>query len=187
MGSLFVFVGPSGVGKTTLANMLLDNCLNLTTIPSHTTRPRRSTEVDGVDYFFVGTPRFKLMETAGEFLAHSGVYGNNYGTSAAYVEAALTEGKDVLLLLDRKGVRDALVAFPNLTSIFIAPPSQSELVKRLLARGTDSAEVMRVRLETSQEEMLAASEMRYTVINDCLQCAYRQIRRIIDSEQLIIN
>jgi len=179
MGEVFIFVGPSGVGKTTLANLLMAWDPNIKPVPSHTTREQRTTETEGIDYYFIEPWEFSLMETRGDFLAYSTVYENSYGTSKALVYEKLRKGHDVLLVLDYKGLQDTLEVLPDAVSIFIAPPAQHVLEQRLKARGTDSFEVVQKRLAIAANELKKARNLRHLVINDCLECALQELKDIV--------
>jgi len=179
MSELFILVGPSGVGKTTLATRLMLADPNIHTVPSFTTRYRREGEVDGVDYVFITGNQFDCMETRGDFLAFSTVYGNKYGTTKQGVYAKLHKGHDVLLVLDYKGLQDALEVFPNAVSVFIAPPSTETLEKRLKARGKDPLETIKHRLRIAENELRNARELDHLIVNECVDCASEQLKHIV--------
>src|SRR5690606_27314521 len=130
-GTLYIVSAPSGAGKTTLVDALVRTMPDLRVSVSHTTRPQRPGEVDGVHYHFVDTETFERMVAAGEFLEHARVFGNLYGTSRTQVEEMLAAGTDVVLEIDWQGGRQVRQAMPDSISIFILPPSRDELERRL--------------------------------------------------------
>jgi len=145
-GILFVISGPSGVGKGTLKDRLLARQEGIEYSISATTRPMRDGEINGVHYFFLAKPEFERMIASGDFLEWAVVYDNYYGTPRRFVLDNLNQGKDVLLEIDIQGARQIRDRYPEGVFIFIAPPSLTELAKRLELRGKDSPEVIRQRL-----------------------------------------
>ena len=164
-GTLFVLSAPSGAGKTTLVKALMARDPALCFSVSFTTRKPRPGEVPERDYFFVDAARFGEMVAAGEFLEHARVFGNLYGTSRAQVNAILAEGRNVLLEIDWQGARQIRKNAPHCCSIFIMPPSASELERRLRSRATDSDDVIRQRLNQAFDDMAHWHEFDYVVIN----------------------
>ena len=165
-GRLFIVSAPSGAGKTSLLKALLARAPTLAVSVSHTTRPQRPGEVDGVNYHFVDLPTFNAMAASGEFLEHAEVFGNRYGTSRAGVEAQLAAGRDVVLEIDWQGARLVRSLFPGATSIFIQPPSIGALRERLEGRGQDAPEVIERRMAAAAEEMAHADEYQHQIVND---------------------
>lgn len=165
-GHLFVVSAPSGAGKTSLIHALRQRVPNLHVSISHTTRPRRPAEQDGVDYHFVDVERFQRMIDGGEFLEHALVFDNYYGTSRAAVEYHLNAGHDVVLEIDWQGARNIRAALDETVAIFILPPSIEELERRLTTRGGDSAAVIARRMRDAVAEMSHFAEYDYLVIND---------------------
>lgn len=180
---LIVVSGPSGSGKGTLCGLLRQRLPDLAYSVSMTTRPPRPGEKDGVDYFFVSTEEFLNKIEAGEFLEWAKVYDNYYGTPVTYVESCLRDGKDVLLEIDIQGARQVKKLFPDAVLIFISPPSFEELGARITKRGTDSEEEIKKRLSSAKEELQAASEYDYVVVNDHQERAVEEILEIIKKEK----
>jgi guanylate kinase len=178
-GRLFVITAPSGAGKTSLVNALLRSEPNLRLSVSHTTRPRRPTETDGREYHFVSVPQFQELISQGQFLEHARVFDNFYGTSAAFVEAQLAAGHDVLLEIDWNGARQVRAALPSCVSIFILPPSRAALAERLAKRATDSAQVIARRLQEAAADMSHYDEFDYVIVNDDFGHALADLRRIL--------
>ncbi len=149
---------------------------------SHTTRPRRSGEVDGVDYFFVSQIEFLAMADQGTFLEHAEVYGNFYGTSRTAVEAMLAEGIHVLLDIDWQGARLVREQMPEAVSISILPPSVAELERRLRSRGSDSEDVIQSRMRQAYDEMQHSDEADFCVLNDDFNQALNDLTLILNGE-----
>ena len=184
-GMILILSSPSGAGKTTLTRMLLqDKALDLSLSISVTTRPRRSSEADGIHYNFVTRQRFEQMKGAGDLLESAEVHGNGYGTPRAPVDAVLSQGRDMLFDIDWQGarqVREALGA--DVVSVFILPPSMAELRARLERRNEDSASTIGQRLENAKREIERWRLYDYVVINDDLQHAYKQVTAILEAER----
>jgi guanylate kinase len=184
-GLMLVLSSPSGAGKTTISRRLLDSDDNLSLSVSATTRPPRPSEAEGKDYFFVSQARFDEMVAGGELLEHALVFGNNYGTPRAPVDAALEQGRDVLFDIDWQGtqqVREA--AREDLVSVFILPPSHAELERRLHSRAQDSDEVVQYRMTKAADEMSHWAEYDYIIINDSLEKSVEQVEAILTAERL---
>jgi guanylate kinase len=177
---LVVLTGPSGVGKDSVLAALLQ--AGFATSVNATTRPPRTGEVDGVDYFFVSKDEFARMIAQGELLEHAIVYGQEKGVPKSPVRKLLESGRDVIIRTDIQGARYIASAVPGALTIFIAPPSAGELERRLLARGGDSANQVKTRLDTARAEMAAASEFDHVVTNDDLQHCVEEIKSIIAAE-----
>jgi guanylate kinase len=178
-GSLFVISAPSGAGKTSLVKALLARNPALTVSVSHTTRPRRATEVEGREYWFVTTAQFQELLARGEFLEHARVFDNFYGTGRATVEALLATGRDVILEIDWQGARQVRQSAPGCTTIFILPPSRASLEQRLRNRQTDSDAVIARRLQDAVGDMAHYREFGYVVVNDDFDTACGQLERIL--------
>jgi len=186
---LIVISAPSGAGKTTLCDRLLQEFPEISYSISCTTREPRGEEEDGIDYFFVTREGFRSRMERGELLEHAEVHGNFYGTPRAPVERAFREGLSVLMDIDVEGadqVRDYVEALPEgnplkegFVDIFVSPPSLDELRRRLVGRGEDAPAAIELRLENAADEMARASEYGYQVINDDLEQAYRRLRDIL--------
>jgi len=182
---LIVVSAPSGGGKTSLVNALLKSDENLCVSVSHTTRPSRPGEQDGVNYHFVDQASFKQLVDAGEFLEHAEVFGNHYGTSRSSVASNLAAGQDVILEIDWQGARQIQASYgAELLSIFILPPSQDALRQRLRGRGQDDDEVITERMAKAISEMSHYRDYEYLVINDEFDHALADIRSILRSRRL---
>lgn len=183
-GLLFVVSAPSGAGKTTLVNALLDTDSQLVASVSHTTRPRRPQEQDGVNYHFITNAEFEQMIQDDAFLEHAMVFGHRYGTSRSAVEEQLAAGRDVVLEIDWQGAEQVRSAFTDCQSIFILPPSRSALAQRLQTRGQDSAEVIAKRSAKAREEMANHGAFDYIVVNEAFDAALDDLRSIISAARL---
>lgn len=187
-GLMYVLSSPSGAGKTTIARELMKTNTDLVSSISATTRPRRAGEVHGQDYFFVSTDEFRSMVENGEMLEHAKVFENYYGTPKAPVEEALQAGKDVIFDIDWQGTQKlAEIARDDLVTVFILPPSRSELEKRLRNRARDtleSEEQIRGRMEKASDEMSHYLEYDFVVINTDIEEAIRKAQLILDGERL---
>ncbi|GMQ90226.1 MAG: guanylate kinase [Gammaproteobacteria bacterium] len=178
-GTLFVLSAPSGAGKSSLAKALVDSMPNMAVSVSHTTRPRRPGEQQGIHYFFIDEPEFQAMVEAGRFLEHARVFGHHYGTSREAVEELLGQGKNVILDIDWQGARAIKRQMPQAKTIFILPPSQAALRGRLAGRGQDSREVIEQRMRAAVSEMTHYSEFDYKVVNDDFDAALQDLRAIV--------
>lgn len=162
-----VLAGPTAVGKGTVSTFIRDNYPQVWLSVSATTRPARPGEVEGVHYFFKTAEEFDALVAAGELLEWAVVHGvNRYGTLRSTVEAAVADGRSVLLEIDLQGARQVKEAMPEADFVFLSPPSWHELVRRLVGRGTESAQEQHRRLETAKLELAAQPEFDYTIIND---------------------
>lgn len=180
-GRLWVIAAPSGAGKTSLVRALLERDPDLRFSISYTTRPRRSSEVDGRDYFFVDEPQFREMVRRDAFLEYARVFDNWYGTSRAHVDGLLDGGHSVLLEIDWQGARQVRERAPGSKSIFILPPSVRELEHRLRGRGTDAEATIARRLRDSLADMTHWNEFDYVVINDDFDAACDRLAAVIGS------
>jgi len=183
-GNLFIVTAPSGAGKTSLVRKLLQSDPHVKLSISYTTRPPRPGEQDGVDYHFVDKAEFERMLEASEFLESAEVHGSYYGTSQRWVQGVLQEGEDLLLEIDWQGAEQVRSLFPYAVSIFILPPSQEELSRRLHGRGQDSAEVIARRLANAREEISHVAEFDYVIINDHFDEALRDLQAIVRAKRL---
>jgi guanylate kinase len=184
-GLMFVLSSPSGAGKTTLTRLLVQKEENIDLSISVTTRPRRPSEVDGVHYHFLTREEFEKMRDAGELLEWAEVHGNYYGTPAKPVEKALAKGKDVLFDIDYQGTRQLYKkAASDVVSIFVLPPSITEMKKRIRRRATEDDAAIRKRLETAKQELKRWGEYDYVVINDDLDAAFADIHAILSAERM---
>jgi len=178
-GALIVIAAPSGAGKTTLVHALLERIPDLKFSISHTTRKPRSSEQDGVDYFFVDEDEFHRMVEDGEFLEHALVFDHWYGTGKAYVEELRDQGLTVVLEIDWQGARQVRLAAPDAESIFILPPSVAELEHRLRGRGTDTDAVIARRLKDSVSDMQHWDEFDYIIVNDDVTAAAQALVDVV--------
>ena len=182
-GTLFVVSSPSGGGKGTLIRHVLDVVENLSYSVSFTTRAPRQTEVDGREYFFVNRNTFEEMTAAGEFLEWACVHGNLYGTAKSQIVAETAAGADIVLEVDVQGAASVRQLLMDSVSIFILPPSYEVLRQRLIARGTDTAEELEVRMRNAPEELKQYSAFDYVIINDEVVRAVSQLAAIIYAER----
>lgn len=181
---MFIVSSPSGAGKTTLCNRLRAEFPTIGYSISYTTRAPRAGERDGVEYNFVTQERFEQLVAQGAFAEHAVVHGNMYGSAVETLEAALSEGRDLLFDIDFQGGRQLRARFPDeLVLVFILPPSMAVLDQRLRGRGTDSDEVIARRLEVARSEMSHYDEYDYLIVNDELDQAYDALRAIYVAAQ----
>ena len=185
-GTLYIVSAPSGAGKTTLVKALIDQIDSLRVSVSHTTRPIRPGEVDGVNYHFTSREQFLQQVKEGDFLEHAEVFGNLYGTSQSTVEQTLAAGHDLILEIDWQGAQQVRRALPQACSIFILPPSREALQQRLSNRGQDSAEVIAARMALATDEMSHYVEYDYIVINDDFQIALDELKSILAGNRLTL-
>lgn len=178
-GSLFIVAAPSGAGKTSLVNALVEQQSDVRLSVSHTTRPAREGEVNGQDYFFVSQENFAQMRDAGAFLESATVFDNSYGTSSETVLAQLQQGLDVILEIDWQGAEQVRRNFPESTSIFILPPSKAALEQRLRGRGQDNEEIIARRMRDAENEMSHYVEFDYLIVNDQFDVALGDLAAII--------
>ena len=185
-GMILILSSPSGAGKTTLTRMLMqDQALDLTLSVSVTTRPRRSSEVDGIHYRFIDRREFERMKKGGDLLEWAEVHGNGYGTPREPVEKVLAQGRDMLFDVDWQGARQVRERLgDSVVSIFVLPPSMRELRARLERRAEDSAASIDTRLETARQEIGRWRNYQYVIVNDDLQRAYRDVVAIVTAERL---
>jgi len=182
-GLLFIVSAPSGAGKTTLVERLVEQLPKLKMSRSYTSRPPREGEVDGVDYNFVTRARFESMSAAGEFLEWADVFGNLYGTCREDTEKALASGQDVVLVIDVQGARQVRKSGVRAISVFVMPPSLVVLERRLRGRSKDAEPAIQRRLQVAREEVASYSEYDYVVVNDELTTAVDRLRGIVIAER----
>ena len=183
-GTLFVIAAPSGAGKTSLVTELLKTVDDIIVSVSYTTRPKRPSEVEGINYHFVEKAQFDAMVDREEFLEHATVYGNEYGTSKPWVEQQLSEGCDVILEIDWQGAQQIRAKFPHCVTAFILPPAREVLRERLQARAEDELPVIEMRMTLAQGELDHCREFDYLVVNDDFESALSDLKAIICSERL---
>lgn len=182
-GTLFVVSSPSGGGKGTIIEHVLDKVENLSYSVSYTTRAPRSKEVDGREYFFVSRDTFEEMVAAGEFLEWACVHGNFYGTAKSQILERTGAGADIILEVDVQGAAKVRELLMDSVSIFILPPSFEVLKQRLIARGTDAPAELELRLRRAPDEMREYSSFDYVIINDEVDKAVCQLESIVYAER----
>ena len=182
-GLLFIISAPSGAGKTSLCREAVKNFSDLYYSVSYTTRSPRPGEEDGEDYFFVSETEFQEMVDNEEFGEWAEVHGNRYGTSVDSLKKRQCSGTDVILDIDEQGARQLRTHFPNSISVFVIPPSWSELEERLRSRRTDSEDEILKRLKNAREELKHIESYDYLLINDDFDHAVSLLQSIIDAER----
>lgn len=183
-GQLYVISAPSGAGKTSLIKALRGRMPELGLSVSHTTRPMRPGEQDGVHYHFVDTPQFEALIAAGAFVEYAQVFGNYYGTSKSAIAQVLAGGQDLILEIDWQGAQQVRVQFPDVVSIFVLPPSREALRERLFGRGQDEADVIARRLAEATLEMRQHPHYDYLIVNEDFETALAQLGCIFTSGRL---
>jgi guanylate kinase len=182
-GLLFIVSAPSGAGKTTIVERLVEQTPHLRMSRSYTSRRPREGETDGVDYNFVTRERFEAMAAAGEFLESADVFGNLYGTSAADTERVLESGHDLVLVIDVQGARKVRRRGIENTAVFVMPPCFTVLEQRLRGRSKDSEEAIQRRLQVATQEVATYGDYDYVVVNDELTSAVDRLRSIVIAER----
>ncbi len=182
-GQLFIVSAPSGTGKTTLVERLVQILPNLRMSRSYTSRAAREAERDGVDYNFVSRVEFQQRIERCEFLEWADVFGNLYGTAAADVDALVADGQDVVLVIDVQGARQVKARGADHTAIFVLPPSFEVLEQRLRTRSQDTEEQMQRRLRTARAEAASYADYDYVVVNDALDETVIRLQEIIAAER----
>jgi guanylate kinase len=182
-GQLFIVSAPSGTGKTTLVERLVQCVPGLRMSRSYTSRPARLGEQDGVDYNFITRERFEGMARAGQFLEWADVFGNYYGTCTADTEAMLARGEDVVLVIDVQGARQVRSRGIETIGIFVLPPSAAVLEQRLRGRSKDSEAQIRRRLIVASAEVDEYSQYEYVIVNDEIEAAVGRLQSIVGAER----
>ena len=183
-GNLFCVAAPSGAGKSSLVNALLELDSRLAVSISHTTRAPRGQEVEGREYHFIDEPAFRAMALRHEFLEYAEVHGNLYGTSRKTIEGLLDRGQDVVLEIDWQGARQIKQLFPHAVLIFILPPSWDELAQRLNRRGEDRPEVIATRMANARLEVAQARHFDFVIINSLFETALFDLKTVVHSQRL---
>lgn len=185
-GTLYIVSAPSGAGKSSLISAMLEKnpVYAMKVSVSHTTRTARPGEEDGIHYHFVKRNEFESLIEQGVFLEHAEVFGNYYGTSRIWIEDNLKKGIDVFLDIDWQGARQIRQQMPEAKSVFILPPSNGELERRLNVRGQDSNEVIAKRMSEAKSEMSHYDEYDYIIVNDDFDAALMDFRAILRAERL---
>ena len=181
MSNLFIVAAPSGCGKTSLVESLINNTKNLRVSISHTTRKPRADEVNGTNYHFVSVSEFQKMVSDGAFIEHAEVFENLYGTSKKLINDNLNNNIDVILEIDWQGARQVKQNLPSAISIFILPPSKEALELRLKNRAQDDELIIKKRMLDAENQMSHYSEFDYLVINDNFNAALADLESIISS------
>lgn len=184
LGHLYIVSAPSGAGKTSLVKALLERDAHVVVSVSHTTRPRREGEIEGVDYNFVTMEQFETKIENGQFLEYAEVFGNKYGTSQVWVQEQLSKGLDVILEIDWQGAEQVRRLMPEARSVFILPPSREVLERRLRGRGTDTEEVIQKRLSKTVSEISHYGEFDYLIVNDDFETALADLASLFRSARL---
>lgn len=180
-GKLIVIVAPSGTGKSTLIKKLKADYPSIVESISYTTRKMRPGEVEGKSYYFTSKEEFFQRKEKGEFLEWAEVHGNFYGTSKSFVLESIEKGKSVLFDLDVQGTDNLKLHFGSLANVvFIAPPSIEELEKRLKSRGTETTQIINLRIENAKQELLRKEDFDFLIYNDNLEDAYQRLQLIVD-------
>ncbi|MDB6096130.1 MAG: signal transduction diguanylate cyclase [Francisellaceae bacterium] len=183
-GNLYVISAPSGTGKTSLVNALAQSMKNVKISVSHTTRPQRMGEQNGINYNFVNRAAFEKLIEQEVFLEYAEVYGNYYGTSKLWVEETLKKGNDVILEIDWQGALQIHKIFPHVNSIFILPPSPEALWERLSTREQDKREVIENRMKMAKSEITHFFEYDFLICNDRFEEALNELKAIVISNRL---
>jgi guanylate kinase len=183
-GNLFVVAAPSGAGKSSLVNALMEVDSRLAHSVSHTTRAPRGQEVHGREYYFVSNAQFDQMTEQGAFLEWAQVHGNRYGTSKQAIEERIAQGGDIILEIDYQGAIQVKKIFGNAILIFILPPSWDELKSRLQRRGEDTADVIEKRLINAAEEVAQVHEFDFVIINERFELALFDLKSIVHAQRL---
>jgi guanylate kinase len=182
-GLLFVVSAPSGTGKTTVVERLVHVLPDLALSRSYTSRTARPGETDCVDYNFVSRARFEEMVAADAFLEWADVFGNFYGTCAMDAERDLSQGRDLVLVIDVQGARQVRQRCRDIVGVFVMPPSFAVLEQRLRGRSKDTEEAMQRRLQTARAEVAAFTEYEYVIVNDALEACVDRLRSIVIAER----
>ncbi len=182
-GLLFVVSAPSGTGKTTVVERLVETMPGLALSRSYTSRPEREGEQDGVDYNFISRDAFQAMARRGEFLEWADVFGNFYGTGRVETETRLSGGADLVLVIDVQGARQVRRSVAGTVGIFVLPPSFAALERRLRGRSKDPEDAIARRLDTARREVSAVVEYDYVVVNDMLDRCVNEIAAIVTAER----
>lgn len=182
---LIIISSPSGAGKSTLCRMTIQNDPLIKLSISATTRPQRPQEIHGQHYYFVTQNEFDSIQDKNEFLESANVFGHNYGTPKKLIDDELKNGNCVLFDIDWQGARQIKERFDrdSVVSIFILPPSLTELERRLRGRASDPEEIVQSRMKKAQEEISHFGEYDFVLVNDDLNATYSKIRSIIDSKR----
>ncbi len=183
-GNLFVVAAPSGAGKSSLVNALMELDSHLAVSISHTTRQPRGQELNGREYWFVTEADFRAKVAHGDFVEWAEVHGNLYGTSHDTINQRLKQGDDLVLEIDWQGALQIRKIFPHAVLIFILPPSWDELRRRLLRRGEDHAEAIEQRMANARDEVAQAKHFDFVIINAQFETALFDLKTVVHSQRL---
>ncbi len=183
-GQLLIVSAPSGAGKTSLIKALMEQDQRVEVSVSHTTRPQRPGEAEGVNYFFISTETFHEMREAGAFFESAEVFGHFYGTSLTQLEARLSDGADVILEIDWQGAQQVRKLLPDSAWLFILPPSLEALKSRLQTRGQDAEDTIEIRMRAARDEMSHWDQADYLIINDQFDSALEALQALVRSLRL---
>jgi guanylate kinase len=184
-GLMLILSSPSGAGKTTISQLLLNHDAELRLSVSATTRPMRPGEIDGTHYHFVNQAEFDRMVAADEFYEWANVFGHSYGTPKSQIRSGLKEGRDFLFDIDWQGTQQLYQKDQqDVVRIFLLPPSIAELNRRLTGRGTDSADVIAARMERARAEISHWDGYDYVVVNDDIETCFAKVREILSAERM---
>lgn len=183
-GQLLIVSAPSGAGKTSLIKALMEQDQRVEVSVSHTTRPQRPGELEGVNYFFISTETFHEMREAGAFFESAEVFGHFYGTSLTQLEVRLSDGADVILEIDWQGAEQVRKLLPDSAWLFILPPSLEALKSRLQARGQDAEDTIEIRMRAARDEMSHWDQADYLIINDQFDSALEALQALVRSLRL---
>jgi guanylate kinase len=186
-GRLFILSAPSGAGKTTLCKTLLARFPDLRFSVSYTTRQPRAGETEGIDYFFISKDVFEKGIATGKWAEWAELHGNFYGTSAEFLDTAVSAGHDVLLDIDVQGMRQIIRRYPEAVTIFIMPPSFELLKSRLESRATDKKEVIAARLIHAEKEMAEKDRYRHIIVNDRLPDTEKELIEIVETYRVAVR
>jgi guanylate kinase len=187
LGNLIVITGPSGVGKGTVVQRLLESVPKLTKSVSVTTRKIRELEAEGFDYFFRSGDEFTQMVEDDKFLEWAEFAGNRYGTPRTWVEHELRQGRDVILEIEVQGAKQIKRKFPNAVLIFLSPPSLDALARRLKGRKTETPPMVQLRLAKARQELRERGLFHYEVVNDNIEDAVTNLTCIVYAERCRIR
>lgn len=185
VGNLYVIAAPSGTGKTTLVKALVDSIPKMTVSISHTTRPKRASEMHGINYYFIDKTEFDHMIARHDFLEYATIFEHSYGTSKTWVEETLAKGFDVILEIDWQGYQQIKSIFPHSIGIFILPPSFNDLQNRLVKRNQDHPAIIKKRLADVKDTVSHIQEFDYVVINDDFVSALQDLKAIVLAGRLL--
>lgn len=183
MGLLIVMTGPSGSGKSTILKAVMAQDARLALSVSHTTRPPRPGERDGVEYHFVDDATFDQMVADDAFAEHAGVHAKRYGTSKAEIARLRGAGRDIVFDIDVQGAAQLRASYPEAVSVFILPPTMAALEERLRGRKTESEEQVQIRLQNARAEIARADTYDYLIVNDAVDEAVDDFLAVIHAER----